>query len=76
MTYRVMIFLALMFGIVVSPHLRAADAPAANTKREAPVGKGDIAPDFTLEDQDGRAVTLSAEWKKQPVVLIFYRGHW
>ena len=37
---------------------------------------GDTPPDFTLEDQNGRAVTLSAEWKSQPVVLIFYRGHW
>lgn len=32
---------------------------------------GDIAPDFTLPDQDGNPVTLS-ELKGQTVVLYFY----
>ncbi|NJK60928.1 MAG: thioredoxin-dependent thiol peroxidase [Oscillatoriales cyanobacterium SM2_1_8] len=32
---------------------------------------GDLAPDFTLLDADGTAVTLSA-WRGQPVVLYFY----
>jgi hypothetical protein len=34
------------------------------------------APDFTLPDQDGRPVTLSAELGKGPVLLVFFRGHW
>jgi len=34
------------------------------------------APDFTLPDQDGRPVTLSAELAKGPVLLVFFRGHW
>lgn len=33
---------------------------------------GDRAPDFTLDDQDGRPVTLSSLWEKGPVVLFFY----
>jgi peroxiredoxin Q/BCP len=33
---------------------------------------GDRAPDFTLKDQDGRDVSLSALWKQGPVVLFFY----
>lgn len=37
---------------------------------------GDAAPDFTLEDQDGKPVTLSAYRGKQTVVLVFYRGYW
>ena len=37
---------------------------------------GDVAPDFTLEDQDGQPVTLSAYREKQTVVLVFYRGSW
>ncbi len=74
---RIVIVLALLIGALVSPALLAADAqPAGNAKRGAPVGAGDMAPDFTLEDQDGRSVTLSAEWKKRPVVLVFYRGNW
>jgi cytochrome oxidase Cu insertion factor (SCO1/SenC/PrrC family) len=50
--------------------------PPAKTARAAPVGIGDTAPDFTLEDQRGRKVTLSEARGKRPVVLVFYRGYW
>lgn len=33
------------------------------------------APDFTLEDQDGRPVRL-ADFRGTKVVLVFYRGFW
>ena len=33
---------------------------------------GDTAHDFTLPDQDGNPVTLSALWAKGPLVLYFY----
>ncbi|MBL8949875.1 MAG: peroxiredoxin [Myxococcaceae bacterium] len=33
---------------------------------------GDKSPDFTLSDQNGQPVTLSALWKQGPVVLFFY----
>jgi hypothetical protein len=32
--------------------------------------------DFTLPDQEGRPVTLSAELARGPVLLVFFRGHW
>ncbi len=32
----------------------------------------DRAPDFTLDDQDGKPVRLSELWAKGPVVLFFY----
>jgi len=43
-----------------------------------PVGlkTGMKAPDFTLKAPDGEVVKLSEELKKQPVVLMFYRGQW
>lgn len=44
--------------------------------RTAPVANGEAAPDFTLKDEEGRAVTLSAARGKTPVVLVFYRGYW
>ena len=44
--------------------------------REKPVEIGDMAPDFTLVDQNGRKRSLSEERGKRPVVLVFYRGHW
>jgi cytochrome oxidase Cu insertion factor (SCO1/SenC/PrrC family) len=37
---------------------------------------GDAAPDFVLEDQDGKPVQLSAYRGKKSVVLVFYRGYW
>jgi cytochrome oxidase Cu insertion factor (SCO1/SenC/PrrC family) len=37
---------------------------------------GDEAPDFTLEDQAGRPVTLSSHRGQKSVVLVFYRGYW
>jgi cytochrome oxidase Cu insertion factor (SCO1/SenC/PrrC family) len=40
------------------------------------LAKGDIAPDFTLNDQNGKPVKLSKLVKKMPVVLVFYRGFW
>jgi len=51
-------------------------APAAAQPRPAPVATGEIAPDFELKDQEGRAHRLSAERGKRAVVLVFYRGHW
>lgn len=37
---------------------------------------GDKAPDFTLEDIDGKNMSLSDFHGKKSVVLVFYRGHW
>ena len=37
---------------------------------------GDLAPDFTLEDQDRRVVSLSSYRDRKAVVLVFYRGYW
>jgi len=46
------------------------------TQRAAPIAVGDTAPDFTLEDQSSRKITLSESRGKTPVVLVFYRGYW
>jgi cytochrome oxidase Cu insertion factor (SCO1/SenC/PrrC family) len=37
---------------------------------------GQPAPDFTLEDSDGKSVSLADYRGKKNVVLVFYRGHW
>jgi hypothetical protein len=37
---------------------------------------GATAPDFTLDDQDGHAVTLSALLASGPVVMSVFRGFW
>lgn len=35
-----------------------------------------LAPNFTLEEEHGTPITLSAFRAKKAVVLVFYRGHW
>lgn len=40
------------------------------------VKAGDKAPDFTLENMDGKRISLSDYRGKKDVVLVFYRGHW
>ncbi len=37
---------------------------------------GDTAPDFTLENLDGKRISLSDFRNKKNVVLVFYRGQW
>jgi len=46
------------------------------TQRATPVIVGETAPDFTLEGQNTRKITLSESRGKSPVVLVFYRGYW
>lgn len=40
------------------------------------VNVGDESPDFTLEKEAGKPVTLSDYRGQKTVVLVFYRGHW
>ena len=37
---------------------------------------GEAAPDFTLPDAAGAAVTLASFRDQRPVVLVSYRGYW
>ena len=62
--------------LLVALAFAAVAGLAADERRAAPVGVGEIAPDFMLEDQDGGKHALSAERGKRPVVLAFYRGYW
>jgi peroxiredoxin len=52
-----------------------SQSPTA-TIRSTRIGVGDVAPNFTLEDQNKNKVTLSDARDKSPVVLVFYRGYW
>ncbi len=44
--------------------------------RKSPIAVGEIAPDFTLEDQNNQKVILSTARGSMPTVLVFYRGNW
>jgi cytochrome oxidase Cu insertion factor (SCO1/SenC/PrrC family) len=47
--------------------------PATDLNR---VKVGQAAPDFSLEDSDGKALSLADFHGKKSVVLVFYRGYW
>jgi peroxiredoxin len=67
-------------GARFSDEDRAVMAASANKLAKAlpepGLRVGTKAPDFTLTNALGKAVTLSAELKKGPVILVFYRGAW
>ena len=53
------------------------ESPSDELKpRASPVQMGEMAPNFTLEDQHHQKVTLSSARGKVPTVLVFYRGYW
>ncbi|MCW3473853.1 peroxiredoxin-like family protein [Limobrevibacterium gyesilva] len=55
---------------------RAENARAKMVLVKTAVGKGDVAPDFTLPDQHGNKVSLHEALTHGPVVLTFFRGGW
>ena len=64
--------IAVLFSVTLSTNSQCSAASIRST----PIGVGDIAPDFTLEDQNHNKVTLSETRGHSPVVLVFYRGYW
>lgn len=62
------------FIILLLPFLFAIKTHAQFSPRGISVNEK--APDFTAKDQNGKKISLSSEFKKGPVVLVFYRGQW
>ena len=67
---------AFILNASCSPQLGPKDGADLSPNDLDRVRVGHAAPDFTLEDLEGRPVTLSGFRGKQFVVLVFYRGHW
>ena len=75
--------LLLVFALVLLLNQQpvSAQTGAGDGAKQAPtdlerVKVGQPAPDFTLEDSDGKNVSLADYRDKKNVVLVFYRGHW
>jgi cytochrome oxidase Cu insertion factor (SCO1/SenC/PrrC family) len=62
--------------VLLSVSLVANFAMSQVAPRDKPIDIGDVAPNFTLEDQNKTQVTLADARQKSPVVLVFYRGYW
>jgi cytochrome oxidase Cu insertion factor (SCO1/SenC/PrrC family) len=68
--------LALVGADSVFAQLGPKDGGGLQPTEVARIKTGQPAPDFTLEDADGKAITLSDFRGKKSVVLVFYRGYW
>ncbi len=66
----------IRFAFVAVLILLTAATIFGQANQAKPIDAGDLAPDFTLTDQNGKSVTLSEAVKRAPVVLVFYRGYW
>ncbi len=62
-------FLAALLAVNLVPALHAADQPAPP---QPTVKVGDVAPDFTLTDQNNNKVSLHEFKGKKSVALAFY----
>jgi len=75
-----MIFVLLLVLSFIHPPAFAQLGPKDGTDLSATdlqrIKVGQAAPDFTLEDMDGKSITLSDFRGKKTVVLVFYRGYW
>ena len=69
-------FAVLPFDASAFAQLGPKDGPDFAPTDLNRVKVGQPAPDFTLEDVDGTAITLSSFRDKKSVVLVFYRGYW
>ncbi len=70
------LILALSFSALAQTKLGPKDGaglPPADLDR---IKIGEAAPDFTLENLDGKALSLSDYKGNKLVVLVFYRGYW
>ena len=78
MNLRVAGAITLIIGsIACATKLNSSSSSDGDLKpRDSPVAVGEMAPDFTLEDQNNRKVTLSSARGSMPTVLVFYRGNW
>jgi cytochrome oxidase Cu insertion factor (SCO1/SenC/PrrC family) len=75
-----MIFILLFVVSLAHPPAFAQPGPKEGAELSATdlnrVRVGQRAPDFTLQDTEGKNVTLSDFRDKKTVVLVFYRGYW
>jgi cytochrome oxidase Cu insertion factor (SCO1/SenC/PrrC family) len=68
-------FLAMLFLLLQSTQLGPLDGTGNSPYDLDRVKAGDMAPDFRLQDENGKIHQLS-RYRGKNVVLVIYRGHW
>lgn len=77
MNLRLLAAIALIIGSIgCATKLNSSLSDGGLKPRNSPVAVGEMAPDFTLEDQNNQKVTLASARGSMPTVLVFYRGNW
>lgn len=79
MLLKIIFVLSLFLSFIHSPtfaQLGPKDGTDLSPTDLQRVKVGQPAPDFTLEDVEGKSITLSDFRGKKTVVLVFYRGYW
>ncbi len=66
-----LLFALILFQTALGP-VDGADLSPYDLNRVLP---GEVAPDFRLQDQDGKVHQLS-QYRGKNVVLVMYRGYW
>jgi cytochrome oxidase Cu insertion factor (SCO1/SenC/PrrC family) len=74
--FAVLIFLAALTSAPASAQLGPKDGGDLRATELERVKMGQAAPDFILEDVDGKNIALSDFCGKKTVALVFYRGYW
>jgi cytochrome oxidase Cu insertion factor (SCO1/SenC/PrrC family) len=72
----VLVFAVFMLSAPAFGQLGPKDGVGLVATELERVKVGQLAPDFSLEDVDGKPLTLSDFRGKKSVVLVFYRGYW
>jgi cytochrome oxidase Cu insertion factor (SCO1/SenC/PrrC family) len=65
------IIAALLATTLVTAWAGAPNRRAADRRREGDLKVGDLAPDFTVQDLEGKRTVKLSELKGKPVTLIF-----
>ena len=74
---RMAVIIVLVASLSYAGCRRASELSSEELKpRTSAVQVGEVAPNFTLEDQRNQKVTLSSARGTIPIVLVFYRGYW
>jgi cytochrome oxidase Cu insertion factor (SCO1/SenC/PrrC family) len=73
---RILIALMILASLSCTAPQSSVTSPDELKPRDTPLQVAEMAPDFTLEDQQNRKITLSEARSETPVMLVFYRGNW